>query len=239
MIIGCAWGVFDKEGKKDVYGTLNHLTPGVVKSAYSELKEGVSVSLNWPLGAISTPGFGRTPLKHKILSFMDTPAKVHSFDDELEFNTQSSSQWDGLCHYLHQASVRGYNGSRPTKEGLVQDYGNEDHEQKIPTLNHWHKRGGLVARGVLIDYKAYADENGIEYDPFSNHEITTDVIEAIAKRQGVQFKPGDVLLIRSGFTEALEDLSRDEQKLKMASHHSCGIQSSPDVAKWIWNHRCK
>lgn len=42
---GCAWGVFDKDGKKDVLGTVNLLTPDVVKAAASEVKEGVSVSL--------------------------------------------------------------------------------------------------------------------------------------------------------------------------------------------------
>lgn len=44
---GCAWGVFDKDGKKDVYGTLNILTPDVVKAAVSEVTEGVSVSLKY------------------------------------------------------------------------------------------------------------------------------------------------------------------------------------------------
>jgi len=42
---GCAWGVFDKGGKKDVYGTLNFLTQDVVKAAAAEVKEGISVSL--------------------------------------------------------------------------------------------------------------------------------------------------------------------------------------------------
>jgi len=42
---GCAWGVFDKGGKKDVFGTLNLLTPSVVQAAAAEIKEGISVSL--------------------------------------------------------------------------------------------------------------------------------------------------------------------------------------------------
>jgi hypothetical protein len=42
---GCAWGVFDREGKKDVFGTLNFLTPEIVKSASREVKDGVSISL--------------------------------------------------------------------------------------------------------------------------------------------------------------------------------------------------
>lgn len=42
---GCAWGIFDKEGKKDLLGTLNLLTPEVVKAAASEVRDGVSISL--------------------------------------------------------------------------------------------------------------------------------------------------------------------------------------------------
>lgn len=42
---GCAWGVFDKDGKKDVYGTLNLLTPEVIKNAAAEVRQGVSISL--------------------------------------------------------------------------------------------------------------------------------------------------------------------------------------------------
>lgn len=42
---GCAWGVFDRDGKKDTYGTLNFLSPEVVKAAASEVKDGVSISL--------------------------------------------------------------------------------------------------------------------------------------------------------------------------------------------------
>lgn len=42
---GCAWGVFDHDGKKDLVGTLNFLTPTVVKAAAAEVKDGVSISL--------------------------------------------------------------------------------------------------------------------------------------------------------------------------------------------------
>lgn len=42
---GCAWGLFDKSGKKDLLGTLNLLAPDVVKDACAEARDGVSVSL--------------------------------------------------------------------------------------------------------------------------------------------------------------------------------------------------
>lgn len=63
-------------------------------------------------------------------------------------------------------------------EDLTQIYGKEDKEGLYPTLNHWHARGGLVARGVLIDYKAWADRNGIKYSCFEPHAITVGIFQA-------------------------------------------------------------
>lgn len=42
---GCAWGVFDKNGNKDLLGTLNLLTPEVVKDAAAGVRQGLSISL--------------------------------------------------------------------------------------------------------------------------------------------------------------------------------------------------
>lgn len=42
---GCAWGLFDRNGEKDQLGTLNFLTPEVVKAAAQEVRDGVSISL--------------------------------------------------------------------------------------------------------------------------------------------------------------------------------------------------
>ena len=37
---GCAWGIFDKDGKKDHLGCLNLLTPTVVQGALKEATDG-------------------------------------------------------------------------------------------------------------------------------------------------------------------------------------------------------
>lgn len=99
----------------------------------------------------------------------------------------------------------------------------------------WHKRGGLVARGVLIDYKAWADKNNVKYDPFDAHRIKISEIETIAKEQGVTFKQGDVFIIRSGFTEALGAMNADEQAKALGTHRTCGVEGSTESAKWFWN----
>lgn len=233
---GCVWGIFDKDGKKDHLGCLNLLSPAVVKEAYKEARDGVSVSLNWPIGAIETPGFQRKGLVHNIKSFNRDPWNMHSFDDEVEFNTQCSSQWDSLIHYAHQPTALNYNGTKPSMGDLHQPFGKNDIQQAIPTLNHWHDRGGLVGRGVLLDYRAYAEAKGIKYSCFESQTITIKDLEDIAKHQGTTLKFGDILLVRSGFTEDLGAASGDEQTKMLGSHRAIGVEGTIEAAKWFWNH---
>lgn len=42
---GSAWSVFDKDGKRDVLGTLNFITPAAVVAAKEEIQTGESVAL--------------------------------------------------------------------------------------------------------------------------------------------------------------------------------------------------
>ena len=106
---------------------------------------------------------------------------------------------------------------------------------KLPTLQHWHARGGMVARGVLIDYKRWADKNGIEYSPFDSHRFSVEDIEKVAKDQGVEFKFGDVIVVRSGFTKALTGVSGEEQAKMLGTHRTCGVDGTEETAKWFWN----
>ncbi|KAJ5083893.1 cyclase [Penicillium alfredii] len=229
---GCAWGVFDKDGQKDIYGTLNLLTPDVVKAAAAEVQEGISISLNWPIGSIKMPNFFRKSLSHKVLKLEDHQAGLHyGFDDEVEFNTQASSQWDSLCHFMHVPTGLAYNGIQPTVEEL-QD---PTTRQKLPTLDHWHARGGVTGRGVLIDFKSYAEAKGISYSPFSRFRIGISDIEAVAAYQGITFRQGDILIVRFGVTEELGRMNGDEQAAAMSSHHVCGLEGTPEMARWLWN----
>ncbi|KAJ5659951.1 cyclase [Penicillium longicatenatum] len=230
---GCAWGIFDKDGKKDVFGTLNLLTLDVVKAAAAEVRHGISVSLNWPIGSIKIPGFFRKSLEHRVFKLEDKEANVHyGFDDEVEFNTQGSSQWDSLCHFLHIPTGTAYNGAKPIVEEMQNP---SSSKQKLPTLNHWHDRGCIAGRGVLIDFKSYAEAKGIEYCPFSAFRIGVPDIEAVASYQGVTFKSGDILIVRFGVTEALGNMTGDEQAASLANYQACGLDGSKEMARWLWN----
>lgn len=67
----------------------------------------------------------------------------------------------------------------------------------------WAKKG-IVGRGVLIDYYAYTKERGIEYDPWSFHKIPLSTIQLIAREKDVEFRPGDILFLRTGELDARE-----------------------------------
>lgn len=225
----------DKNGKKDTLGCLNLLTPAVIQAAYAEARDGVSISLNAPLDLLRLPGGPRAPTTHKVLSWAEdiSPATcghmTAALDDEVSFNTQSSSQWDGFCHYGHQPSGLSYNGFKITKAGL------EDPQKRneLPGLEHWHKRGGVVGRGVLLDYRAYAEAKGIVYEPISSHVITIADLEKVAEHQGTELKRGDILIVRAGVAEALTDLTGEEQLGLMIKGQGgmAGVEGNEEAAK--------
>lgn len=93
----------------------------------------------------------------------------------------------------------------------------------------------MAGRGVLIDFKSYADAEGITFNPFSGFRIGIADIEAVAKYQGVTFQPGDILIIRFGVTEALGRMSGVEQAAALSSLSMCGLEGSADMARWLWN----
>ncbi|AEO56646.1 hypothetical protein MYCTH_2301788 [Thermothelomyces thermophilus ATCC 42464] len=230
---GCAWGLFDKDGKKDVFGTLNFLTPQIVAAAAAEVKDGVSISLNWPLNGIKFPLPGRKPPVHRPLYLGETfGVPFEGWDDELEFNTQFSSQWDSLCHVTPNGTA--YNGVKTTEEALsVQSTA----ENALPTIDHWHSRGAVVGRGVLIDWKRYHEETtGTPFHPLDGYRITTEDIEKVAKYQGVEFKHGDILIIRTGYTEILE-APTPEDMAKFQAATLSGVHGTVETARWAWNRR--
>lgn len=232
---GCTWGLFDRNGTKDLLGCLNLLSPSVVREALKEAHDGVTISLNWTMAPLEKGLLGRKSFQHNVIDLKKSHMGIHAFDDETFFNTQGSSQWDSLVHFGHQATGLFYNGVKPTRDTLMQRFGQEDTAKQLPTLNHWHDRGGILGRGVLLDYKAFADKNGIHFDPFDSHGISVDVLEKVKKAQGSTFKYGDILLIRTGFIEALSGLTAEEQERCLSTHKAVGVKTCKESAKWLWN----
>jgi kynurenine formamidase len=224
---GCAWGVFDKDGVKDTVGTINFLTADVVVEANKEVQVGEHVQLDWSLDKPEEPFFGRKVFERKILDKSE-PGEM-SCDDELHINTQSSSQWDSLFHFGHCATSSYYNGVNMAS--IL-----KDKPEVCAGIDAWVKRGGIVGRGVLLDYVAYAKRKNISFAPTDSHAISMEALEEIAKQQQVEIKPGDILIVRTGLTEWYDNASKEERELTKKGTFA-GLEAGSDTAKWLWDHR--
>ncbi|CAK7216601.1 hypothetical protein SCUCBS95973_002862 [Sporothrix curviconia] len=227
--IGSAWGLY---GPDDELGTLNLLTADVVRAAAaSEIQRGETVPLNLPLTLPLLPmNPARKPCEHRFL------AKGYANDDEITINTQGSSHWDGLRHYPYQNlapdAPRFYNGA--TQADLDGDGARSSHRIGIHAL----ARRGIAGRGVLLDWAAWvaSQPDRGPYDPFSAHAIPLAELQAVARAQAVTFRPGDILLVRSGWLAAYQALS-DEDKIALARrpHRTfVGVDGSREMMAWHW-----
>ncbi|TPX18404.1 uncharacterized protein E0L32_011694 [Thyridium curvatum] len=217
---GNAWGLF---GDQDQCGMLNLLTPATTAAAAKEIIDGVRISTDWPLDRMSKPCFGRAPFSHTIKT--KAPRSVN--DDSLAFNTQSSSQWDGFRHYAYQKEKLWF-GGRTLDDLLTSD--------AIGT-NLWVENGGVVGRGILLDYAAWADAQGIKPDCFATTSISVSVLEQVAASQGTRWRQGDILFIRTGWVRAY-DLLSDTQCQALAdlsTPPAIGLESSETTLRWLWD----
>lgn len=62
---------------------------------------------------------------------------------------------------------------------------------------------GICGRAVLLDIVEFytADGSALPYNPWSSHPFTVADLEECAKKEGVVFRRGDILLLRGGFTQ--------------------------------------
>ncbi|KIW65320.1 hypothetical protein PV04_07590 [Phialophora macrospora] len=232
---GCTWGLWDKllslDGP-DELGTLNLLTPATVLAAKQEIRHGISVAINWSLDNCQTPHSNRRRPSHKIMSLREAqgdecPWTGH--DDEVYMNTQSGSQWDGFRHWAHQPTGLFYNGVTAAEitgpDAAVRN-----------GIDRWSERGGVVGRGVLLDYLSWAQERGISYSPIERHAISERDLEAVAAWQGTEFRQGDILLIRSGFVKWYKEASSEERRKGTADGSTwAGVEGTKESVEWIWN----
>ena len=72
---------------------------------------------------------------------------------------------------------------------------------------------GICGRGVLLDLVSYFTSDGkdLPYDPWTTHPISVADLQACAKFQGVQFRTGDILLLRVGFIRKYMGASKEQR----------------------------
>jgi len=214
-----AWGLW---GEHDELGTLNLLTPERVLEASKLIRTGKFFPLNWDLELPSPPLFGRESIQHVIKN----KRKIVNDDVYNNFNTQSSTQWDGLTHYGNNSHGCFYNGVKQ-----------EDVTGKPGTRNGiqaWAQHG-IVGRGVLIDYQRWAERHGISYSPGETHKITVSELTSAAREQGVHFCTGDILIVRSGWIRYYLDLSTEARTALATAPQGVGVAQGEETLRFLWD----
>ena len=238
-----AWSVYSPT---DELGFLNRQDPSLTSAAASsEITTGVRISLNAALDFQGDlPLFGRQVFKKDV--YQKKPRIVH--DDTWFFNTQSSSQWDGLRHFGYQKAERFYNDVRveDVADGKEKEGGKWKGVEDVLGVQNMARKG-IVGRGVLVDFARWADTVGKGrevvqreggFEAMKTSGIKFDWILECLKDQGTEVKYGDILIVRSGFMRAYQKMSREEvtAKTKEAPPGVGGVEQSVEALKWIWDH---
>jgi kynurenine formamidase len=191
------WG---RWGPDDERGTVNFITPAVLRAAAACVRQGRIFSLALPLGS-DGPQFGqagRVNPVHVMTSLHNPmsadPDGIRYADDFIMMPLQCATQWDGLAHVHYGGRL--YNG----------------HSTATVTAAGAERNGidkmaaGIVSRGVLLDV---ARAKGVERLA-PGEAIGPADLDAAEQAQGVRVQSGDVLLVRTGHMQVF---TRDADRI--------------------------
>jgi kynurenine formamidase len=212
---GSSWGVW---GDGDVLGCLNLLTPECARAGLASVVDGTVLPLSLDLDLPRPPLVGRSAFRHEV-TWLGGERRVGH--DELlhEWNTQSSSHWDGFRHIRHP------------EHGFYGGVADEEHG-----VHHWARRG-IVGRAVLCDVDGYRNRAGRPLDHATADPISADDVRAALAERDVGLEPGDVLLLHTGWLgwyRALDEAGRRELAADRALA-TPGLEASDDTVRFLWD----
>lgn len=213
---GSSWGVW---GDDDELGCLNKITSEGTAAARELIRRGAVFALNLRVDRPDPPLYGRGAPRHTI-----TGEGGNGRDDYLDnFWPQASSQWDSLRHIRHPEHGF-YNGTRD-----YQIVAGDAGRLGIDTV----ARRGIAGRTVLLDIGRHR-----VLDYARSEAITVADLDACRTAQGVDVKPGDVLLLRTGWLGWYLSETTAEQRAEMPDRSRLfapGIAATEDMAAYLWD----
>lgn len=175
------WG---RWGDDDELGTVNFITPEVIRHAATLVRQGKVISCALPFDANGpqTGAFGRVnPIHSMVATGTDHVAGVQKpggfdhapygwgyADDQITMFLQTGTQWDGLGHIFHHGLMYGGRDAR-----LVSSRGAARNG-----IQHYKDR--IVSRGVLLDVARFKGRDALE----PGEPIYPEDLDGCAARQG-------------------------------------------------------
>jgi kynurenine formamidase len=97
--------------------------------------------------------------------------------------------------------------------------------------------GGIVGRGILLDYVRWRAETGQKPAKVDARTgITVDELDKVAAFQNLTFKTGDILIIRTGFTVWHDSTPSGERNAALDKGDFIGVEADMKSVRWLWNH---
>jgi len=183
------WG---KWGPEDQLGTLNYITPDVVRRSAQMVRRGATFSLAIPFDSTG-PQINQprrfNPIHRMILTGADfttgaftRPGGVGFTDDMVIMALQCATQWDALAHcFLDGKLYNGYDANLVSSQGAKKN--------GIQNMARY-----VVTRGVLLDIPRVKNLEWLA----PGYAITTADLDAALRAHRVTVGAGDALLIRTG-----------------------------------------
>jgi kynurenine formamidase len=185
----CNW---DRWDRNDGVGALNLITPAKRLEASAAVQSGEAFSLGFELqpNLPQPPRSGRMNPVHLMTELpSDFPADHDgpvSADDFLTMSVHAATHWDALSHFFHRGKMYGgISSDEVTTQGAARN-------DIVPVARR------LLTRGVLADV---ARHRGVEVLP-AGEGIGAAELRGVLDAQGVEVRPGDALLVRTGLLGA-------------------------------------
>jgi hypothetical protein len=211
---GSTWGLFAGErGMAALAGAAE------VRAAAGLVRTGEVFNLDHPLDVFAPP---LAPTRHAPRHEIFSRHRDHR-DDRLDgFYPQAGTQVDGLRHRRH-AEFGFYDG---VPDAAVTESG--------PALGvgRWAE-APIVGRAVLADLARHQP-----IDHASGAALPVALVEETLRAQGTELCPGDLLLIRTGWTGwYLSSCDEDARARVRRERRFTGLAQSRELLAWLYDHR--
>jgi kynurenine formamidase len=214
-----SWGLDGCQG----VGALGLINADDRLAALREVRTGETISLVASLTAIDPPFFGRSRMKRNLQVKRGGILIDEGIDS---FFPQVSSQWDGLNHVA--AGPDTFYGGTPFSDQT---------NGAANGIDVWASKG-IVGRGVLLDLEPVVLARGGKNGPGSNLTLSANELADAAFQQGVTFRHGDILIMRTGFFEWYNSLGYDEKEAYAASGPqitAAGVEHTENIVRYLWD----
>ncbi len=225
---GKGWGWI--WGPEDEVGSLNAMTESTVKDALTLAKEGKVFDLGitysrssykWPghspgeVMSFRTPEGVKRQRDHDFTAASVNPSLTGWHSCALFVSDNVATQIDGLAHITVGEDDHWYNGFKE------RDWGGNFGVRRCDATTI----PPIVARGVMLDIAKLKKVDALP----TSYAITPEDVDAARRLQGVELRPGDVVLFRTGTLRYWGEDGADQDKIR--AHDSAGINLA--TAKYL------